>query len=186
MYTLCSCDPTSLFILVTPPCLALVLSSFPCNCAHQVLVYFPPFILCCFPLVFAGSSCSIETVTNLLLYFPVLPCHVYPYCSFALEFISSGFVPQLSCLFYLYFLCLSVLFLVFNCSDLIFVLFFISLYSDISFFCFAPLFYCIFFPFYYIFLVLLSSVVLCVPSSPALPAWDSLPVGSPRQSANQS
>ncbi len=47
------------------------------------------------------------------------------------------------------------------------------------------------------FLVLLSSVVvwfcmlsccvfvLCVPSSPALPAWGSLPVGCPRQSANQ-
>ncbi len=29
--------------------------------------------LCCFPLVFAGSSCAIETITVLLLYIPVLP-----------------------------------------------------------------------------------------------------------------
>ncbi len=31
---------------------------------------------CAYIVLFAGSSCAIETVTNLLLYIPVLPCHL--------------------------------------------------------------------------------------------------------------
>ncbi len=69
MSTMCSCDPASLFLLVTPPCLVL------CSPDPRVLssLYIVLF-----------SSCAIETVTNLLLYIPVLPCHlvsVLQFCS---------------------------------------------------------------------------------------------------------
>ncbi len=56
------------------------------NCAHLALVFFPPFILCWFPLVFAGLSCAIESVTNLLFYIPVLPCHLVALLQFCAWF----------------------------------------------------------------------------------------------------
>ncbi len=80
---------------------------------------FLPLFCAVFPFMFAGSSCAIETVTDLLLYIPVLPCH-------CVSLLSDFFVLFLSNLAYIYcniiFSCSSVLFLVLN--SFIFLLFF--------------------------------------------------------------
>ncbi len=80
-----SCDPTSLFPLVTSPCLVLVSLTGPRVLSSLYIVLFSS---CA-----AGLTFAIETVTNLLLYIPVV---LLSFCILTavllLIFISSGFV----------------------------------------------------------------------------------------------
>ncbi len=122
------------------------------------------YIVLFLPLVFAGLSCALETVTDLLLCFPVLPWYllwlcVCPCCSFCSW--SSVILLIFTC--NVFFSCSSVSFLVLYsryCFDLILL---VQSYIFPLLICFNCLvfhffFFLLFFPFYYIMLFVL---VLC-------------------------